>query len=79
MAHATDIVGYGFQGAQYCVDCITEHDSKDAIQQNCTCGETDENGLCENNCDGYGPNVILRDNLQAGDVCDNCREKLEDC
>jgi len=62
---AYDVIGYGFDGAIYCPDHVPT-----AKETGCTCGETDENGSCLNNCHGYGPNPIFAGDAQTGDACD---------
>lgn len=72
--HATDIVGYAFDGATYC----TEH-IKNPPECECEPEDRDAYGICENNCHGYGPNPIFAgDEDWEGEVCDVCRETLAD-
>lgn len=71
---ATDIVGYGMEGDVYCVDCLkTEHPET----LTCKCNK-DENGICEENCNGSGPNPIFADSDEADDNCSYCWMKLID-
>jgi hypothetical protein len=61
-----DVVGYAFDGAEYCLDCAEN-------PQECTCGDTDENGMCASNCHGYGPHPIYAgDETERPAVCDAC-------
>jgi hypothetical protein len=65
------IIGYGFDGAFYCVDCAIAR--KAELNASCECGERDENGLCESNCQGYGPNpAFSTDETPDGYCCDEC-------
>jgi len=70
--NATDILGYAFDGALYCVECLTN-------PKECTClrSELDENGLCSANCHGYGPNPVFGDSEDGG-TCDACGADLLD-
>jgi len=71
MANAADVIGYGFDGALYC----TAHVPK-PNECGCQCGKVDENGACESNCHGYGPNPVFGDQGEPGDVCDACGAEL---
>lgn len=63
---AWEIVAYSFDGAFYCTECVKN-------PPECDCGDLDENGICANNCHGYGPNpVFASDELEPGDACDDC-------
>jgi len=68
--HAWEVLGYGFDGATYCVDHVPTAD-----ETGCTCGETDGNNVCENNCHGYGPNPFFAGDCEEG-TCDTCHEPL---
>ena len=66
------IVGYGFDGAFYCIDCATKKRSE--LNDRCECDrdERDENGLCQENCHGYGPNPAFSTDDLGDTVCDEC-------
>jgi hypothetical protein len=64
----TDIIAYNFDGATYHVECINRSIRKQ-LNASCTCGEYDSNGLCENNCHGYGPNPVFGSDEGSCDVC----------
>lgn len=69
-----DIIGYTFNGAIYCVDCVEN-------PPECECAEADrENGLCAANCHGSGPTPVFGANADecAGDVCDVCGASIVD-
>jgi len=81
MGKVWDVIGYSFDGALYCEGCalgkFAGSDKRRA--QGCTCAEADANGICAENCHGYGPNPIFAD-AEAGDTpdtCDTCGELLE--
>lgn len=73
---AYDIIGYVYAGAQYCRDCIIEQDWTDE----CTCHprQHDENGVCQENCTGEGPNPIFANEYDAEYplICEGCGEEL---
>lgn len=73
--NAADIIGYAFNGAEYCVSCA--YKARRVWNAKCECkrSDRDENGLCAENCDGYGPNPIFGDSEDAGS-CDTCGEAL---
>lgn len=73
---AWTVVGYGFDGALYC----PQHAPK-ARETGCLspAEHSDENGCCDQNCHGYGPNPVLAsDEVSDDDVCDTCGERLID-
>jgi hypothetical protein len=65
-----DIYAYAFNGALFHTYCLDN-------PSNCTCGELDENGLCLNNCHGYGPNPCFTTDFEEGYTCDSCGEEIE--
>jgi hypothetical protein len=68
------IIGYAFDGAMYHVDCLP-----DSWLVTCTCGSYDKNGVCDQNCHGYGPNpVFSTDEMEGDEMCDGCLLALED-
>ena len=69
--NAMDVVGYGFDGALYCPRHVPQ-----ARDTRCGCGRVDENGACESNCHGYGPNAAFPGDVEEHDVCDVCGEEL---
>jgi hypothetical protein len=70
--NATDIVGYGFEGDVYCPECL-----KTECPQTLTCQcAKDKNGICEENCNGYGPNPIFADADESDVTCSLCWMKL---
>ena len=73
MTHSSEIVGYTFDGAIYCTSCIKNPKS-------CTCPkrDRDENGICSENCHGYGPNPIFSGDVQSSDRCDSCGETISE-
>jgi len=67
-------VGYTFQGAIYCTNCIGKQ------VKPCKCAK-DANGICGENCDGYGPNPVFagEDNPDGvTSVCDACGEIVKE-
>ncbi len=63
--HATDVIGYAFDGALYCPDHVPQ-----AAETGCKCGEVDSEGACSSNCHGYGPNPVFVSDAMPGDACD---------
>ena len=66
---AWEIVGYAFDADKYCVDHAPNNPTE------CTCKKLDENGLCMDNCHGYGPNPILAGDENRG-ICGDCLEEI---
>lgn len=76
MVHATEIEGYTYDGAVYCVPCARAQWRKaaDGWRKRCTCESRDANGLCDSNCSGTGPNPVFAGD-EGGDsetTCDTC-------
>jgi hypothetical protein len=68
--NSADIIAYGFEAATYHVECI-DRTVRKAMNSACTCGSRDENGLCDSNCNGYGPNPVFASEEEPG-TCDVC-------
>jgi hypothetical protein len=71
---AWEIIGYAFDGAVYHPHCLSN-------PKECTCpkNKRDDNGLCMENCHGYGPNPIFaNEETEETDYCDKCAEPLMD-
>jgi len=72
--NATDIVGYGMEGDVFCSECL-----KVEFPQTLTCKcSKDENGICDENCNGSGPNPIFADADESDGTCSLCWMKLID-
>jgi hypothetical protein len=69
------IIAYADAGDVYCIDCTPKvWDSYDS----CDCDSGDENGVCENNCSGYGPNPIFStDEQEEPIICGSCQELVD--
>lgn len=76
--HAASVLGYAFDGDIYCVKCAKKVQRQLVRDKACLCSreERDRNGICTNNCHGYGPTVAFADDVDDGEVCGDCGDEL---
>ncbi len=76
---AWEIVAYTRDGEILCVGCMID-EVRSADYKGCKDKKhRDSNGVCSDNCSGYGPNpVFASEELAAGTTCGACHDAIDE-